>query len=183
MSSRLRTFIAINLSKEFIEYISSLQFQLQQLLPHIKWVKPDNCHITLKFLGDVPTHSIPSLIDPLHTSLDTMDSFSLQTSDVGAFPSLQTPQILWLGLNDQNKKLGLLFDTVENTLVKLGFNKESRRFAAHITLGRARSTPPPLLSSIETKPIPILVDQITLYQSVLSSQRPQYVPLHTWSLK
>lgn len=184
MTPHLRTFIAVNLSQECVDYISSLQSQLKETDPDFKWVKPENCHITLKFLGDISASSIVSIIEILRGPLGSTDSFHIQTSNVGAFPSLLSPKILWLGVNDQHNKLQLLFNIVEEKLSSLGFAREVRPFTAHITLARARSlTSIPLFNAAQTESIHITVKNVSLYQSILSLQEPQYVLLHGWSLK
>ncbi|MBL8014006.1 MAG: RNA 2',3'-cyclic phosphodiesterase [Candidatus Omnitrophica bacterium] len=182
MIDQVRTFIAVDLSLDCVDYISTLQSQIKGIIPDLKWVNPDNCHITLKFLGSISADSIEHITKALQPSLESTNSFSVKTSNVSTFPSLQSPKILWLGLSDPQNKLQLLFNTVEETLYS--FPKENRPFIAHITLARGHiPTSMFFINAIQTKSVEINIRHVTFYQSILSLQEPKYVPLHRWLLK
>lgn len=188
MTTHLRTFIAVELPTECIEFIETLQSRLKAISPDVKWVKPSHCHITLKFLGNVPADTIPAMIGQIQTSLENVPAFCIETTTIGAFPSLQRPEVLWIGVTDEQKKLAQLAGHIETTLISLGFPPEKRAFSAHITFARTRPSKKTIswahaLSLIHKQPLIITVDHVLLYQSVLSSQGPEYILLHRWSLK
>lgn len=188
MKSYLRLFIALELPNECVEFINNIQSQLQAISSDVKWVKPQNCHLTLKFLGDVPEETIAPIIPALEKSLENISSFSIETSGIGAFPSLQRPQILWLGADDHHNRLAQTANLIETTLLPFGIPNEDRTFSAHITLARFRASKKPrplagLVSSLTQKNLTIPVNQVILYRSILSAQGPDYSPIHRWSLQ
>jgi 2'-5' RNA ligase len=104
----------------------------------VSWVAPENFHVTLKFLGSVDDGRVQGVIDALHTAVQGHAPFDLEVSGLGAFPSATRPRVLWAGLAGDIAPLAALAASVEDALDGLGFPREGRAFAPHITLGRVR---------------------------------------------
>mgnify|MGYP001567170522 FL=1 len=183
MNNPIRTFIAIDLCDEFKETIALIQRDLKELDLDISWVKRDNLHLTLKFLGNVAPDKIPSVIETFQSTFKNFPSFTVELADLGAFPRVDKPQILWVGLKEETSVLQNIADSVENNFTPLGFSKEASAFEPHITIGRLRSNKNTSLLSdkLRNYTFPSGIRQemtcATLYKSVLSSQGPSYEEL------
>ena len=153
----MRTFIALKLSDEIKEEFSRLEEKLKTAEADVKWVKPHNIHLTLKFLGDVEESKIGQIKNQL--------------------------RVLWVGLDRGSSEAEKIAKSIEDNLEKIGFPKEERPFSAHFTFGRVKSGKnknklKELISSLEVRPKSCAIKHITLFQSTLTPKGPIYVPLH-----
>lgn len=134
----MRSFIAIELPEKVKSALTELQRELKQCKADIRWVKPDNIHLTLKFLGDTDEKSLDSIVEELKAACSGYKRFDLETRGVGVFPDMRAPRVLWVGISDNDSLTGLQ-KSIEDGLAKLGFTTEKRRFRPHLTIGRFRS--------------------------------------------
>jgi len=180
MNNTVRTFIAIPLNSHIREVLIETQDHLKKLDCNIKWVKPENIHLTLKFLGDVKQKRIDTIKQILDDLFRDTDPLTMELTQVGAFPNIDHPRILWIGLNDNDQSLAQIVSNLENNLGKAGFKKEDKPFSPHITIGRIRSPKnlKPLSEAINNYSLPDgiaqTIDHTVLYQSTLTSQGPIY---------
>ena len=136
---RIRSFIAIELPPQIRAELSSLEEKLRAgQHPFVKWVDPGGIHLTLKFLGGIPSSTVPEIIEAMTRAAQPASPFSLQLGGLGVFPNWQRPQVVWVGMGGDIDKLAGLHRDLETALSSLGFASESRRFRAHLTLGRLR---------------------------------------------
>lgn len=136
---RIRSFIAIELPPELKEWLTCLEESLKvRQYPFVKWVNPENIHLTLKFLGDVPATSLPRITDAMSRICQEVSSLNLQVGDLGSFPNWQRPQVVWVGIDSEIDKLFGLQREIDAALSPLGYPPESRSFSPHLTLGRLR---------------------------------------------
>lgn len=140
MAQTLRLFIAIELPKTVHNSIRSALLALQKASPRnaIRWVPPENLHLTLKFLGDTPQHDLLRVQGHLRQALEGFTSFDIEVSGAGSFPDGRKPRIIWLGLKDTTGQLASLQDKVEAAMLSIGYTAEARPFKAHLTVGRVR---------------------------------------------
>ncbi len=103
-------------------------------------VDPAGIHLTLKFLGDVGTGRVDSLLEAMDKATGEFEyrSFPLSLSGLGVFPSAREPRVLWAGVEGDLEALGRLQILMDEALYELGFARELRRFRPHLTLGRVR---------------------------------------------
>ena len=165
-----------------IQKISEVQSQLQENLTGIRWVAEANLHVTLKFLGSVEDKKVAQIMQALEEALRSVQCFSLLGKGIGVFPNIMRARVLWIGLQSQG--LHRIAEGVETALEPLGFPRERRDFAPHLTLGRWRNPglqPQKLKEQIErwqgydfgqSK-----VDDVVLFQSVLKPNGAVYSPL------
>lgn len=135
----MRAFIAIDLSQEIKENLSSLLKQLRKLKADVKWVKENSLHLTLKFLGEISEQESIKVISVLEAAGKSYSPFTLTCRSVGQFPEKGTPRVFWVGIEPSPELLGLQ-EQVENALEKEGFLREARAFHPHLTLGRVKSS-------------------------------------------
>ena len=189
MSESIRTFIAINLDESIRRLINEIQNDLKKTECNVKWVKADNAHLTLKFLGNVKPKQIDEIKEILTSISQNTEAVNTHITQLGAFPKMNRPRVIWLGLHDEENEIASLASAIENELGKIGFKKENRPFKSHITLGRVR-TPKnltELANEIEdyelTEHPSQNINQIVLYKSTLTTSGPIYEALETFDLK
>ncbi len=134
----MRLFVAIELPDEVMRLLGAVRAELDRGFRDIAWVRPEGIHLTLKFLGEVDEDRVPLLADALDAARQGVRPFALKVGRIGAFPDMSRPRVLWAGV-DGNGGLVQLQRSIEEALFKLGFEKETRPFSAHLTLCRIRS--------------------------------------------
>lgn len=133
----MRLFVAVDLTDPARERVWRASAPLREESFPVKWVDRERLHLTLKFLGEVDGGRQPELSGALERAVAGFAPLELRLGGVGAFPSLGQPRVLWVGV-DGPPDLVALRDAVEEAAAGLGFERESRAFHAHVTLGRAR---------------------------------------------
>jgi 2'-5' RNA ligase len=136
--STIRTFTAVELDEAVRQRSVGLIEQLSRVPAKIKWVEPENLHLTLVFLGDVEDHRVPAVCQSVETAVAGYEPFTIELCGVGAFPNSGRPRNLWLGVGQGGAEVSALHSSVEAAVAKLGFRPEHRRFTPHLTLGRVR---------------------------------------------
>jgi 2'-5' RNA ligase len=133
----IRTFIALEIPEDLRQALSTIQEGLKKKISGIKWVNPENIHITLKFLGLINVETQEEVSRILEQTSKDVSCFTLDVSDLGAFPSPRNPKVIWVGM-DQNRNLWAFQKKLEEALLKLGFPLEKRPFSPHFTIGRIK---------------------------------------------
>jgi RNA 2',3'-cyclic 3'-phosphodiesterase len=131
----MRLFVALNLPPEERDRIHRAARRLRDQELPVRWVGAENYHLTLKFLGEVRAERVPAIEAILHRVAAAAPSFSADLRGFGAFPSIRRPRVLWLGV-EPTAALRCLKQDVEWGLADLGFERETRAFHPHLTLGR-----------------------------------------------
>ncbi len=133
----MRIFIAVGLPPGVVGMIAEIEGKLKTTKGRITWVKPENSHLTLRFLGGVEEGMIEDIHRAMLRAIVGIHPFSIVLRGVGAFPSITNPRVLWIGV-DGGEQLGTIYDRLEEELDGIGFEKERRRFHPHVTIGRVR---------------------------------------------
>ena len=185
----MRTFIAIELSEENKATLAQVQSHLKYSGADVKWVEPANIHLTLKFLGEIDEKTCENVKSILDEIAKTTQPFEISLKDVGAFPKIEFPRVIWVGLDKGAKESTELANKIDVALsTEIGFDKESRAFTAHLTIGRVRSgknkaaLKEKLLSLEEQVASSMaqgyVVKSVILFQSTLTPTGPIYTKLH-----
>jgi len=135
----LRSFVAVEIPAEIQNALASSSAPLQTALPKplVRWVAPQNVHLTLKFLGDVSPANLERLAEALKVEAAEHETFTISVSGLGAFPNPRRARIIWIGLDAPAALLALLRG-VEAVTSRLGYASEERPFSPHLTIGRVR---------------------------------------------
>ena len=144
MKDTVRTFVAVETSDAVRQRTAELIGICAATGAKVSWVQPQNLHLTLKFLDEVPLNSIPEVSAAVQKAAAALEPFELEICGAGAFPTARRPRTLWLGTGQGSEPLGKLHAALESALKPIGFPKEHRRFAAHLTIGRVRGPGPGL---------------------------------------
>jgi 2'-5' RNA ligase len=176
-----RLFIATNISNEARIKIAAYTDNLRGMFPHcrVSWTKPENLHLTLKFLGNVDESRVEDIGKTIESSIADLPGFSLELADTGVFPSMRKPKVLWIGVTDRGRSLSVVAQQIERHLALIGFPKEGRDFSPHLTIGRVRQNDisrevAEAHLDLGFEPVGFGVDRVGLYESRLTASGPIY---------
>jgi 2'-5' RNA ligase len=173
----VRTFVALELSKDIQDQLAFAQETIRGCKARLTFVDPKNIHITAKFLGEVDEKTLQKVMDALRSV--TFSSFPVTAGTV-TVNNPKRPHTVWCVIDDAGNG-ERLFHLIEDGLVPLGFERETRRFTPHATLARVKSPHPTLFSALDS-----LKDKsfgscticgLTLKKSTLLPQGPVYEDL------
>ncbi|MDE2222256.1 MAG: RNA 2',3'-cyclic phosphodiesterase [Candidatus Omnitrophica bacterium] len=184
----MRGFLAFPISGELKEEFERLLGDLKKTGADTSWVKPENIHLTLKFLGDIEPEDLKKITAVLTEQASRFSVFASYLTEIDAFPDLHHPKIIWAGLDDSIRTMETIVRVLENELAQCGFSREERPFKPHLTLGRIRSGSHlrNLISAVKQISFRNRIEQqfetIILYQSTLTPQGPVYEALQSFAL-
>ncbi len=170
----MRLFVALGLPPETRERLSRLACGL----PGVRWVPPENYHLTLRFLGEMPGHRAEEL--DMALSALRGRAFALLLNGVGVHEKAGRPVSLWAGV-ERNPQLEHLQNKIETAVQRVGFEPERRRFLPHVTLARLDNAPPQkvvgwMQAHNLLRAEPVQVDHFTLFSSRLGKDQAVYTP-------
>jgi RNA 2',3'-cyclic 3'-phosphodiesterase len=135
----IRCFIAINLPSEWKGHLAELEARLKEARADTSWVKPENIHLTLKFLGGVEEARVSVVKKAIQEALRGQGPLTLSLANLGVFPNPHYPRVIWVGVEGDKARLQELQERIEQAMGEVGFPREARSFSPHLTLGRMRS--------------------------------------------
>jgi RNA 2',3'-cyclic 3'-phosphodiesterase len=138
----IRSFLAFSLPGEIRAVVDRVHEDLRAASRDVKWVRPSSVHLTLVFLGDVNQDLIPDLSRAARSACAGAAPFTLAVRGVGLFPGPRRPRVIWLGLEGDTGRMGLLRESLQAALSPFGVKEERRPFTPHLTLGRFRRVGP-----------------------------------------
>ena len=137
--NRLRTFIAVDPGKTIRARLVALQENLARAGSAMKWVEPENLHVTLLFLGEVDNRDVPDVCRAVSACCREIEAFEMMVGGVHCFGSPRRPRTVWAGLSEGGPEMTALHAALEQPLLDLGcYRREIRPFTPHITLGRVK---------------------------------------------
>jgi 2'-5' RNA ligase len=184
----VRAFVAVRMSEQVEDSIARTIDELKQPDDGVRWVPRANLHITLKFLGPaVDSHRLQQLTAGLHQLATKTAVFELAAAGVGAFPNLEHPRAIWVGLhNVESGALAALAARLETVAAEYGFEREKRRWSGHLTIGRvgdgqiSRKTRD-ALEAVRNREFGVSkIESMTLYRSNLGLEGARYEALATF---
>ena len=186
---RPRLFVAIGLPERWREALSGSQERLRRRLEadgrdlHVRFVRPEGVHLTLKFLGETAADRLPAIESALSEAVPEAPNIHLELSELGSFNDGRAPRVVWAGVAGDTRALSLLVDRIETRLTAAGFPRERRRFRPHLTLARLPET----LTAAQREYVaqassedslagtgPFLVEQVSLMRSWLRPGGARY---------
>jgi len=181
----MRCFVAVELDPALR---SPLVRVLREELPRtrdVRWCSEHQLHVTLKFLGEVADERIPEVCKVVAAAAVQLQPFAIRLSSLGCFPSPNNARVLWCGIEDPAAGCQRWLTLADPPLAELGFERETRAYHAHITLGRskARDGSAVIRRVLETVPAPppneMTVDHLVLFESRLGPGGARYYPVST----
>jgi len=134
----MRIFLAVFPSPPAQQAAFAVSEQLRRPGDGVSWVKRDNLHYTLRFMGELDEGDVTRVTEAAREAAAAQASFAARLGEVGAFPSVRRARVLWLGLSIGAEPLVALAERLERALVARGFEPAGRPFSAHLTIGRVR---------------------------------------------
>ena len=189
MSDTIRTFIAIKLPENIISSISKIQEGIKSYGLKIKWVRPDNIHLTLKFLGNINEADIKKIGRAIFDALKEYPPIALAAKGTGVFPGVNQPRVVWVGVTGQLEPLVGMQKALDEKLETIGFPKENRPFKGHLTLARVKGKIDPQRLGAAIKEFqgfesePFAADQVILFKSELQPKGSVYTELLSVALR
>jgi len=162
--------------------------RLRSTRADVGWVRPENLHLTLKFLGQVEQTRLLAIAEVIGSVARSSVPFRLVLGGLGAFPSPRAARVIWVGVPEGAGSLAGLQARLEAELEPLGFAREERAFTAHLTLGRVRGPGhrEQLAAALISMPAELLgemvLDRIELMKSDLRPGGARYSILHSLPL-
>jgi 2'-5' RNA ligase len=133
----VRLFVALQLSEDLREAIAALIQELKPLDESWKWTRPDNLHVTLKFLGEVPKDQLKNVEEALRKAPADLP-IALTFRRLGFFPNERRPRVLWIGI-DAPQSLPATAACIDAALVSVNVPREEKSFTPHLTLARSKT--------------------------------------------
>ena len=196
-----RLFVAVPLPDEVRDFMARIVADLKREDWPFRWVDADSGHLTLHFLGDTPPENAELLRMALYEPIRRHEAFNLRTADLGAFPAMKRPRVLWLGLWGPAHRLESIRDDIGAVLDAFDFELDEKPFHPHITLGRLRETKNVRVSELPGKirarfdelveqgvvtherPVPFPVREVQLVRSHLSHEGARYEVIQSYPLR
>jgi RNA 2',3'-cyclic 3'-phosphodiesterase len=191
MPSSSRTFIALPIPQVQRTRLGRLQGLIAPELPNARWTEPDQFHLTLAFIGDVPDVDLNHFCRAVGEAAVEFDPFVINLQSLGAFPDADRPRVVWVGVTGPG--LGVLEplrEAVATAAAEAGFPPEDDRFHAHVTLGRIKSKKGQELEINRLIPHfrswaagQFTVSEVIVYASTLTPEGPSYMVLSRTQLR
>lgn len=175
-----RLFIAAELPENVLQVLSGLGDKIRNPQDKMTWCKPQNIHLTLKFLGDVKAEDVEPVKRTITGLTKEFPAFRISVKGLGAFPGKKEPRILWAGIEEGKDELIRLAGKLEERMYTIGFSKEDRKYKPHLTLARIKCIKDvnefneKLLKFNDYDAGRAEVDTVSLIKSTLTQQGPIY---------
>jgi len=188
----MRVFIAIDIDEQIRKALGNLQNELRSKVDikksDVKWVNPDNIHLTLKFLGEIKDQEAVDVCNITKEVASRHESFELALETVGHFGG-RSARVLWIGTGQNSDNLLQLQSDLEEQLTSAGWPRETRKFSGHLTLCRVRNSKAGVKLAQMTEGYKdfklgtIWADSVSVYQSQLTPKGPIYTVLGNYKLQ
>ncbi|NNG07337.1 MAG: RNA 2',3'-cyclic phosphodiesterase [Desulfobacteraceae bacterium] len=186
---KIRSFLAFELPLEIKNIVARVSGELRQSTLNARWVKVDNIHLTLVFMGNIETEDIPAMGKGVQDVCQTHSPFDISLKGVGCFPNKHKPRVVWLGLDGDLEQMSTFRDALQKHLASFGIEEEKRKFKPHLTLGRFRKPKKmdvqqdQALSKHEDVSSSVCsLEELILFKSDLKPTGAVYTKLEAWPL-
>jgi len=185
-----RCFVAIALPEEVLKSLARAQSRLKRTgIRNVKWMRPENIHLTLAFLGNIPLPRVHDAAGAVDAAVLGHSPFEAEAIRLGHFGKRGAPRVIWTGIQAGRNELIALQASLSDALRRNGFDLEERAFSPHLTIARVRvpKRNPQLIHHLQTDNHQEFgrfpVTQLLLMESILHPERPEYTVLHAAPLQ
>lgn len=181
-SDVIRCFAAIEIPEKIQALLVDVQKAFRPKIERASWTKHGNFHLTLKFLGEVENRNVDEIGASLQRIAISQNPFSIEIGGIGAFPNLERPRVLWVGLKHGSAPTKKLANAINLELAELGYPKDTR-FHPHFTLARFKNRVnlKPLINLFTKFEVldrtSLIVEKVTLVKSELHPSGAVYTPI------
>lgn len=185
----IRSFLAFELPPEIKDQVRRVSEQLKRSDMDVRWVKPDNIHLTIVFLGEIREEDISAIGREIENVCGGFHPFDIFLKGLGFFPDRRRPRVLWAGYDGDIERMSALRDVLLERLMPFDIKEEKKQFAPHLTLGRFRKPVKgnPDLDEVITRHNSLSsssfqLSELVLFKSDLKSHGPEYTKLESWKI-
>jgi 2'-5' RNA ligase len=187
VSESKRVFVALELPDELRQRMGELPELIGTPDAKVRWVDANNIHLTLLFAGEAGEAQVEALRDAVRTAGASFNAMRIKVGELGAFPQRRNPRVIWVGVGE-NETLRRLQEAVAEKGRLAGLPVERREFSPHLTLGRVKfvGRHSPLLGRLQSVKVESFVyvfDKLTLFESTLTPEGPEYHVLESVRLE
>ena len=186
---KIRSFLAFELPLDIKNTVARVSGELRQSTLKARWVKVDNIHLTVIFMGNIETEDIPAIARGVQGVCQTFGPFDLSLKGIDCFPNRRNPRVLWLGLDGDLEPMSDFRDALQEHLTGFGIKEEKRKFKPHLTLARFRKPKKmdfeedQLLSKYEDLSSSVCsLKELILFKSDLKPTGAVYTKMEAWPL-
>ena len=186
----IRSFLAFELPPDIKKSVLLVSKDLRKSGLNARWVKVDNIHLTVVFMGDIREEDVQPIKEEIKEACLGSGPFDISLKGIGVFPKEQRPRVLWLGLDGEIEMISALRDRLRERLGPFGIKREKRPFRPHLTLGRFRrpERKGPGLDDImarykDMKGPVCRLEELIMFMSDLRPQGAIYTKLDSWIFK
>ncbi len=183
----MRLFVAIELNERIKAALGAVRLRLTEFERMVRWAKPDQMHLTLKFLGSCEDDRMAKIHEACDGVAKSTGPFELRLNGCGCFPSHGRVRVVWVGLDDRAGDVAACGEGCESRFAELGFAREQRDFSPHLTLGRVRDDRSDgglraAVAEVRVRPEHQKATELVLMQSELSPVGTQYAVMDRFRL-
>lgn len=185
----IRSFLAFELPQDIKKVISEVSRSVKELPLGLRWIKRDNIHLTVVFMGNVRDDKIESIGETGKKICARFDPFFVSAGGLGFFGSRRHPRVLWMGLDGDVRRMGRFRDALQKALRPFGIKTEKRGFKPHLTLGRFKKGARPwphldhtISEYADLKGRTCTLKELALFKSDLKPGGAVYTKLDAWPL-
>jgi 2'-5' RNA ligase len=179
-----RVFIAINLPQEIKDELGReiIKLKKENSRAHIKWVEPENLHLTLHFLGSLDDEKIKQVIEEAQKIVSKYSAFEMSLGIIGCFPDPKRPRVIFVEAIESRGVVRQIHAELKSMLQKLGIETDTRPWQSHITLGRVKIPSACRGLDINISPSSFSIESVDLMESELLPQGPRYSIIKSFKL-
>lgn len=185
----IRSFLAFEKPQEIKGILEEVSAALGTSRMDVRWVRPENIHLTIVFLGYVRTEDLTAMEEPIGEVCSSFGPFMISLKGMGCFPNRRSPRVIWIGLEGDIERMAHFRDRLQEPLKTFGIKEEKRPFRPHLTLGRFNSRSrndrelEQYLEKYEDLSSPsCLLGELALFRSDLRRGGSIYTKLKSWRL-
>lgn len=166
---------------DWTDYLGAISRELASKMRGLSWVRPENLHITLRFLGDLDDAGVQKVCDLVVREAGEAVALRARLGPIGAFPNLNRPRVVWVGLAEGEGAVSAVARAVNDALGRAGFGEPEKPFRPHLTLARVREGARGL-EALQSAALPLpppasLLDRICVMKSELHPAGARYTAL------
>ena len=185
----IRSFLAFELPRDVKTVVDRVAGEVRRSGLDVRWVKVENIHLTVVFLGNVNTENLAGVEKGAEETCLRYGPFDIALGGMGCFPNTRNPRVIWLGVEGDLDRMSPFRDALQDKLEPFGVKAEKRPFRPHLTLGRFknRGNPPgrllDMLSSHKDLTSPVRsLNELVLFKSELKPGGAVYTKMLSWPL-
>ncbi|MBS3815365.1 MAG: RNA 2',3'-cyclic phosphodiesterase [Hadesarchaea archaeon] len=134
-----RSFISIEIEEEIKNRLTKIQNELVRTGADLKLVEPENIHLTLRFLGDVPEDDLTEIKSAIQDSKKVIGPFKLQVKGMGVFPKPSYIRVIWAGVGNGSDETTAIRKSLDQNLTEIDYPPDRKDYTPHLTIARVKT--------------------------------------------